>query len=265
MMVGQANLMNKLKDISLDSFPRSLILFGEDGCGKHSYCNLISNKLDLELKDITESITLETINDIYSRANPYLYIIDSSLISIKEQNMILKFIEEPLKNSYIILLCENKQSLLPTILNRCHIWHFESYSRAELDSFGIKDVYGIASTPGQLLELEGVDIDPIIKLVDSIIDRMANASISNALSISNKIAFKEEKDKFNLKLFNRVLMFRVFNRVKESSNSLILEMYKLVSSYINNSFTPRVDAKILLDNLIVNLWEVTHTYGTATT
>ena len=61
-MVGQIQLTNKLNNITLDNFPRSLILFGEDGCGKHTYCNLISNKLDLELKDITESITLETIN-----------------------------------------------------------------------------------------------------------------------------------------------------------------------------------------------------------
>ena len=61
---------------------------------------------------------------------PKIYIIDSSTISIKEQNIILKFVEEPLKNSYIIILKNSK--LLPTILNRCQKWKFEAYSKEEL-------------------------------------------------------------------------------------------------------------------------------------
>lgn len=264
-MIGQRILLNKLNNITLDNFPRSLILFGENGCGKHSYLNLISNKLNLDVIDMTESISLDYINEIYFKTNPHIYMIDASKISIKEQNMLLKLIEEPLKNSYIVLLCENKHSLLPTILNRCCVWGFESYSKEELSSFGIEDVYNIANTPGQLLELKKVDIESIIKLADNIINKMGSASISNALSISNKMAFKNEKDKLNPKIFNSVLINRVSNKIKEAPNPLILEMYKLISKYNSEISIPRIDAKILMDNLIVNLWEVTHKHGIATT
>ena len=258
MMIGQSLLLNKLNNLTLDTMPRSLILFGEEGCGKHTYCNLMSDKLGLPLVNITEIISLDYINEMYSRVTPTIYIIEASGISIKEQNMLLKFIEEPLKNSYIIILCESKNSLLPTILNRCNIWNFEQYSREELNSFNVIDSYLIANTPGQILNLKSVDIEPIVKLVDSIIEKMKNASFTNALSISNKIAFKDEKDKIPLKLFNKVFLNRLSLKIKENQSSDLLGMYKIVSQYLKDSNVPKIDAKILLDNLIVNLWEVTH-------
>jgi hypothetical protein len=143
------------------------------------------------------------------------------------------------------------------------MWEFEAYSSEELSFFGIEDLYNVADTPGQLLKLKNISVTDIIKLSDNIIDRMCSASISNALSITNKIAFKDEKDKIDPYWFNKILLTRVTNRLKSHSNSTIFDMYKLVSKYINDTKVPRVDAKILLDNLIVNLWEVAHN-GTTT-
>ena len=36
---GQSNLINKIDSLNLSTFPHSLLLLGEQGCGKH----LISN------------------------------------------------------------------------------------------------------------------------------------------------------------------------------------------------------------------------------
>jgi Holliday junction resolvasome RuvABC ATP-dependent DNA helicase subunit len=50
--IGQKLLLNKLNNLNLDSMPRSLLLLGDVGCGKHTYSNLIANRLGLKLVDI---------------------------------------------------------------------------------------------------------------------------------------------------------------------------------------------------------------------
>ena len=61
----------------------------------------------------------------------------------------LKFIEEPLKNSYIIILAESTNQLLPTIYNRCQVMTFAPYSIDELRNFTQDElVLSVARTPG---------------------------------------------------------------------------------------------------------------------
>ena len=116
---GQETILNRISRLNLDTFPRTLMLLGESGSGKHSIVNIIQNTFNLRSEDITEKISLDLLDEIYRRVEPYIYIISINSISIKEENTILKFLEEPLKNSYIILLADCKDGILPTILNRC--------------------------------------------------------------------------------------------------------------------------------------------------
>ena len=99
MIIGQEKICNLIDNLSLDSFPRSLMLVGARGGGKHLICDYISNKFRLTSIDLTDSLELETIEEIYNRVEPYLYIIRINEITVKEENVILKFLEEPLKTS----------------------------------------------------------------------------------------------------------------------------------------------------------------------
>ena len=66
--------------------------------------------------DITENISAEYIDKIMLNPNPRIYVIDLSKITEKDENVLLKFIEEPLKTSFIILLAESRNGILNTIL-----------------------------------------------------------------------------------------------------------------------------------------------------
>lgn len=260
-MIGQKYLQNILSSFELDTFPRSLILVGDKGAGKHTYCNLIKERLEstskipiqLDIVDITNNINLEYIEEINVRVEPSIYIIDASKISIREQNVILKLVEEPLNNSYIIILCEFPSQLIPTILNRCQKYYFEDYSREELESFSKdEDLLSIFSTPGKLKEFQGIDLGPYRNLVLKILDKMGVASLPNALTITDKIAFKNEKDKLNLEIFQKVLSKECIEYLNKTND---LSYWEEVSNYLFKSHLPRVDQKILFDNFIVNLWE----------
>ena len=156
MIVGQEKLCKRIDRCTLDTFPRSLMLVGEEGSGKHLLCEYISKHLGLPIEDITESLSLETINDIYLKVEPYIYTIMVNRISVREENLILKFLEEPLKNSYIILIADTEIGLLPTIVNRCTVFQLQHYKKDVLLGFvngKSQDVLEVAHTPGMVIKL----------------------------------------------------------------------------------------------------------------
>jgi hypothetical protein len=139
MIKGQEKICSIIDKCTLDEFPRSLMLVGDKGAGKHLLCEYICNRFNLESIDITENISLDLIDQINERVSPYLYIIRINTISIKEENTILKLLEEPLKNAYIILLSESENGILPTVINRCQVWRLQNYTKEMLSSFLISD------------------------------------------------------------------------------------------------------------------------------
>ena len=163
-MAGQELLLNRIDNYNLDSFPRSVILLGEKGSGRHTIAEYISLKLHIEKVEIRTPVSYEDIEQFLTRPQPYLYLFDASLLSIKQQNVILKFLEEPLKNCYIIIVCQTKQQLLDTILNRCQIWTLETYTPETLKKMfpQVTDFQlSIANTPGQVIDILKISEDDL--------------------------------------------------------------------------------------------------------
>ena len=126
-IIGQEKLLKKIQSISLDNFPRTLMLEGPKGSGKHIIADIIRQKLNLPLYNITKNISLDTITEICLKVEPSIYLIEGNILTEKTENVILKFLEEPLKNSFIILLVDDKASLLETVINRCQVWKMDLF------------------------------------------------------------------------------------------------------------------------------------------
>jgi len=256
-MVGQKKLFEKINNLSLKSLPHSLMLVGEYGCGKHLASDEISSKLGIPIKDISDSLNAETINNIYDMVTPQIYTINGDSITLKEESAILKFIEEPSKNAYIIIFCENRGRMLNTILNRCIIWEFEPYTMDELLSFAPSastELLKVANTPGKLIEWSPQPISDIQEVCDNIINRMINANIPNALTLPDKIAWKEEdKNKYNKNLFLQMLLFTAKEKVIDDKDKIWYNVYVLTNKFLNDSHIPHIDFQKLFENYILNL------------
>ena len=200
-MVGQEKLISNINSLTLDTFPHTLLLVGERGSGKHLIVDYIGNHFGFEVIDVTDDISLELIDTITLRIEPKIYLIDGTLLTEKKENVLLKFLEEPVKNSFIIILCEAPQQLLPTIINRCRRWDLAKYSKLDLSQFlddpnDVKSAIlldDVANTPGQIIEFQKQDLTNIIGLCNTIIDKIAGANCQNTLTITNKIAFNHEE------------------------------------------------------------------------
>ena len=262
MIQYQDRLVNKISNLTLDNCPRSLLLSGMPGCGKHTLAQMISEKLSLTLRNISEGINDEIISDIYLQPTLAVYLLELSKLSEKQQNTILKFVEEPLKNSYIILIADNENQVIPTIKNRCVKWVFENYTSNQLSTF-VEDstllkYLDLCDTPGQVKELNSSKdiLSDMIQLSRKLIDKIAVANVANTLTISDKIAFDNSSKKYPLELFLKALKSYAASKLKVDSKGNILTMYQEISDTQYKLSLPNVSKKYLFEAMLINLWKI---------
>ena len=254
MIKGQEKLCGKIDSYTMDTFPRTLLLLGEYGSGKHLLTSYIANKLSLEIEDISDNLTLETIDDITHRVSPKIYVINSSKLTIKNENVILKFLEEPLKNSFIIVLCEHKSSIIPTVLNRCQVWELSVYNKEFLKTFTEKEddfLLKVATTPGKVIEYQHYPLKDMFDLAHKIFNHIKSANFANVLTIGRFLAFKNEKDKFDFNLFLDVLL--IVSRELYLSSAISVECYNLTNKLNNNKYIFNIDKKALFEHYLIEL------------
>ena len=253
-IVGQDKLLNLINSKTRSTFPRSLILLGEWGSGKHTLCQHIKEQLCIDMLDITDTLNLATINELYQRPEPYLYVIDGTKITVKEQNIILKFVEEPLKNAYIIILAESKSQLLNTVLNRCQVWTISPYSKEVLKTFTQDEgVLEIANTPGLVLSMLSINQYEVTELANKLIEKIGIANPANVLNISDKMAYKNEKDKINIEVFAKVLLHQAVKYVLGENNKSYIDTYLRINKWVNERKIPNVNQRCLFETFLIDL------------
>ena len=258
MIFEQYKIYNRIDNLTIDTLPRTLLLLGEFGCGKHTIVEHIGNTFNLEIEDISDILTIETIDNISMRVEPKIYLIDNSKLTIRNENVILKFLEEPLKNAFIILIAESKYSIIPTVWNRCQVWEFEGYSKEYLETFideNNKDkdiILRVANTPGKVKLYQTYPVSDMMALADKIFKNMSNANFANALTLSRFIAFKNEKDKYDFKLFLDVLLEASIQCCRDKMVKCF-EAYKLTSKLNTDKYIFNIDKKALFEHYLIEL------------
>lgn len=255
-MIGQNNLIAKLKSYSIDTLPHSMLFLGEKGCGKHTLVKELEKHFKMSAIDISDSLELETIQEINTCANSHFYIIDMSKVNEKQQNVILKFLEEPTSFTYIILLSTSKSILLDTIVNRCMIYEFEPYSSQQLMQFlpfeeGIEILVEYCHTPGQVLSTSIEKIKNLIELCDNIAKNVGKARFPNIFKISSKIT----KEEIDLDLFYNVLLERLYRFFDETKNVVYKDMYNISSNALKKHNDTRLNQELIIDSLVMELHE----------
>ena len=87
MILGQDKLLNYIDNQTISTFPKSLLLVGDSGSGKHLLVNYIANKFNLSIVDITNLLSLELITELQLKVEIFIYIIDISKVPRKDQNI----------------------------------------------------------------------------------------------------------------------------------------------------------------------------------
>lgn len=161
-----------------------------------------------------------------------------------EANALLKFLEEPLDNTYAILTTENEYSILPTILSRTEIVRFSSVNKNDLIDECIK--LGVNKKDAEILtffqndasmikeEIENEDYLEVKQYVENFINLLPNKE-KLRFFVLNEIN-PNLKSKIQIRLFIDLLIIylKEANKMKLKENIIIGESKDKLNVIISN-------------------------------
>ena len=254
-MIGQVNLLNNLSKYTSETLPHSILLLGPKGCGKHLLCERIAEIAEADLVDMTGNINLDYIQNMYLSSIPTVYMIDVNKLTEKQQNIILKLLEEPTDSIYLVLICTSRALLLDTVVNRCQQFIFEPYSVDELSKFLKVDcpasVLKYCQTPGQVESINYKELEQMEIIVNELVHTI---KYSDFLSKSREIIEKE----YDLDLFYNILANCLYEEYSNTNSTVAYNMYYAVTKAVTKLTDSRFARRNLLDSLMDDLWHATY-------
>ena len=254
----------------LTKLPHAWGIIGESGSGKHLLIERAAQKFFSTLPlEITDTLSDDFIDQIYAYPQKRLYILDIRKIPQKNQNIVLKLLEEPSDNTYVVVIANNIGSLLPAIKNRLIIYTIKPYLNNVLQDFAdkksikIDTVYlgTLIRTPGDILKINSLNISlpTIEKLADKIVASMGKASFANMLNIPEKINFKDEYDKLDLTFFLRALYLSYVTSYLRDADSVKFKCINLIGRLQSNLIQDqRLDKQRAFTTLCIDIWRSYH-------
>lgn len=237
-----------ISDISQQRLSHAYILEGREHSGKLMLARTVAaamsrskedvNKIfsgispdvyEITLPDHKKSIGVDTVREIkstvYIKPNDLdfkFYIVShADSLTVQAQNALLKLIEEPPRNVYFWLLCENVTSLLPTIRSRAPILRMQLFTSDELRSCLLEH-----SFEAQRLERHSPD-------ALTAITRSSGGSYGEALLKLQKENEASASVRFSLELidslihFNSVSMLTTVNKLPSEREAFVQTLGKL--------------------------------------
>jgi len=252
MIRGQERLCTEITRFSLSDFPHSVLLVGPSGSGKDLIIRFIAEHLELNVQ-ILDDVSFESLTEIYLRVEPIIYVLDN--MNIKTQNQILKFLEEPPRNSFIIITARKLGQYLATIENRCRIWQLDVYSKEVLESFNTlnnKLIIDISKTPGDVINFCNSDFDKLLDLCNKIIEKISVASYGNLFNIIDTV----KELNIDISLVVRVLKYLIVEKIKMNpADKIWYDIYMKTSLLLANLEISHIDKTQLFENYLIRLKE----------
>jgi len=200
-------------------------------CGNYPDFHLV-DALDREkwntagVRELLYSLNLRSFGGL----NRVVIIDNCEHLSLQACNALLKTLEEPGSGTYFILISANYSRLLPTVLSRCQIWHFDTLELEDVRSALLEKIQA-GEPEAQVLKgtsLEEValladgslaNIDSILKDLDywHTISTTLEGVYSGDLEAGFSLARELGKDRDTLR--SRLNLIRIFARKKMFESS----------------------------------------------
>ena len=256
-IIGQTKLLSKIN--AMEYLPKTLMFLGPTGCGKHTIAKYTAEKFGLDFVEIEESASAQDLEDYTHKTLDTLYLINLNKFTEKQQNQFLKFIEEPSKSVYIILIANSEAGILNTILNRSIKYHLESYTKEEIEQITnttINDLaFKIFQTPGKLLNLTEQSFNDVMGLANTVVHSINRVTYPNALVVSTKINYKDLYNKIDFDLFFDAVEYIALEDYMNNKTEQSLTVFKTTNQFKQYATQQNLIKEILMINYLTTLWE----------
>lgn len=273
MMIGQQKLVAQIVDlVEKDKFPRFSIVVGERGMEHEDVGRVIAERLEcpyILLQDVKVDTIRSMIVNAYKLHEKMVYIIpNADDMSINAKNALLKVVEDAPNKAYFVMCLEDLSNTLATIQSRGVVFRMYQPSVDEIKDFARSlhvdekeiELYGeLCSTPGDVLYLTKHNIINFYKYAEYVVHNICNVSGAEVFKFSDKLALKDEEEKYDCRLFLKALQLQfweictcAFKGAHDSSNCNYLcscDIARCIGRYMQDLRIKGINKTMLLDNL----------------
>lgn len=219
----QQSCISELETL-LNNNKHSILLVGSAGCGKTylaGQCSRILNTSNVVCVQSNVADLRNMIDTSYSVSDILLIIIENlDESTIRSSYTILKFLEEPRENIYIILTCRNIKNVPDTIISRSEVVNLGHPTESDIIQYAKnkdagkfeivseKSIWGIVKSFLDVDMLYNMDIDKL-----SYFDELAN-NLNFKDTISNMLwsfMYYEDNSSIDISLVIRYILYRCDN------------------------------------------------------
>lgn len=273
-MIGQQKLVAQIDDlIARDKFPRFSIVVGEVGMEHEDVGRVVAERLEcpyILLEDVKVDTIRKMIVEAYRLHEKLVYIIPhADDMSINAKNALLKVVEDTPNKAYFVMCLEDLSNTLATIQSRGIVFRMYHPTIDEIKDFACSlyadvnkinekeiELYGeICSTPGDVLYFTKHNITNFYNYAEWVADNLFTMSGAEAFSISDKLALKDEEDKYNVRLFLKALQTVFWNKVcstirpRQNKKTVYAEIVNIIGIYAQDLRIKGINKSMLCDNL----------------
>ena len=223
-MIGQRCVQQQIKaEIENRSLARFIILVGDKGSGRKTLAKEIAKLTDSEYVVVDKGVDAvrEVIEQAYTVSANVLYVLDYDTMSNASRSAILKVTEEPPNKARFVLIVTDLTSTLSTLVSRAWSFRMDNYTDTDIAYFaGTEDVRfpNFCANKYEVDLLKGYGIDEFADFVNVVVANIAEVESANALKMEEKIAFKEEPDKYDVKIFLQAFRTVCMSKIQESES-----------------------------------------------
>ena len=279
-MIGQINLLKQIdKLIEENKFPRFSIVTGQKGQGKTELILQISQKLRISFINFGTGIDeiRQMIELAYKQVNPVIFVINNAdNMSLNAQNSLLKLVEEPPNNCFIVLELNDINNTLETIRSRCQEFKMENYTKEELIQFINKDYFklsvenknillDICQNKYQISLMIEYGVQEFYQFVEKVVDNIYKVQSANAFKLEEKLDIKGDGNGYDLDLFfntfhqicmNRLLQIVDVDNNKEDLCTKYANSIEITAKYKNKLNIRGINRQAILDSWILSVRKI---------
>lgn len=238
---NQVEAIKELRSLA-SSCKQAILIHGESGCGKtylaHMYHRFIHTNQFIQIGNTMQDIRDFIANafDISERTTVCIENIDAGTDGVSQA--ILKILEEPPKNIYIVITARNVKKIPVTILSRCNEVYVSHFRFDDL-MFYAKNQYGLKAESMRddikVLCKNPNDIDFIMNLQQQDFEYLKNvASIINEKTPIATASWKLQSFPSGSKIPIQMLIRSLYNSVPNDLKRIVIQYESDIDSGIPN-------------------------------
>lgn len=281
-MIGQDKLIEQIdRRLEERTFPRFSIVLGERGMAHEDVARYVANYMSatyVELLDVKVDTLRHMISEAYKTHGLTVYCIPhADDMSINAKNALLKVVEEVPNKAYFIMCLESLSNTLETIVGRAEVIRMHKCRPEEIAEFArglyvnpldvneedVELISHICHSEGDVCYMMKQGARNFYKYAEYVVENVTKVSGAEVFKFSDKLALKDEEDKYDCLLFLRamqsVLMRHITCEIKTAGACGIYwdcELSMCISRYMQDLKIKGINKTMLMDNLYLEMRKI---------